>query len=231
MKKIALLFAFAFCFVACGGNDSPATSEPTETAEQFVARVNAELVELNTEGGAIGWVRATYINHDTAILAARSDEEYAAWHSKTVAESLKYADQDLSPETARAIEILKLGTSQPAPNDDAKRKELAKVTTDLSGLYGAGQYCPDDGRVCMALGDLEEVVANSRDYDEILDAWVGWRTVGPAMRPKYERFAELANEGAGVTPIERAKHLIQSRPDGVRVADDLILQIRQLRNQ
>ena len=75
IEKITLLFAFAFGFVACGGNDIPATSEPTETAEQFVARVNAELVELNIEDGAIGWVRATYINHDMAILAARSEEK------------------------------------------------------------------------------------------------------------------------------------------------------------
>jgi peptidyl-dipeptidase A len=39
-------------------------------------------------------------------------------------------------------------------------------------------------------------MARSRDYDENLDAWAGWRTVSPPMRDKYRRFAELANEGA-----------------------------------
>ncbi len=187
---LALLLPLA----ACGG--SPADTTPTETAEEFVARANAELEELSIEGGAVGWIRATYITHDTAILAARSLETYAAWHSKTVADSLKYADQDLSPETRRALDILKLGTSQPAPNDAGKRKELSEITTYLGGAYGSGKYCPDDGRECMVLGELENIIANSKDYDKNLDAWIGWRTISPPMREKYQRFVELANEGS-----------------------------------
>jgi len=213
MKNLLLLFAIAMGLVACGQKAGTGPSEPAETAEEFVARVNEELMEISIERGAVGWVRATYINHDTAVLAARSQEKYAAWHSKTVAESLKFADQHLSPETARAIEILKLGTSQPAPNDEAKRKELATVTTDLSGLYGAGKYCPDDGRECMVLGDLENVVATSRDYDEILDAWVGWRTVAPPMRDKYQRFTELANEGANELGYSNLGEMWRARYD------------------
>ena len=187
---LALLLPLA----ACSG--PPADTAPIETADEFVARANAELKELSVEGGAVGWIRATYINHDTAILAARSQEKYAAWHSKTVADSLKYADQALSPETRRALDILKLGTSQPAPNDADKRKELSEITTYLGGAYGAGKYCPDDGRECMVLGDLENIIANSKDYDKNLDAWVGWRTISPPMREKYQRFVELANEGS-----------------------------------
>jgi len=196
MIKMTGLYCCTLILAACGGADSP-TGAPVETADEFVARVNAELIDLNLESGATAWVRATYINQDTATLASISSQKYAAWHSKTVAESLRYADQDLSPETARAINTLKLGTSNPAPNDAAKRKELAEITTELSGMYGAGEYCPEDGRDCIALGDLEAIMAESRDYDENLDAWLGWRTIAPPMREKYARFAELANEGAG----------------------------------
>jgi peptidyl-dipeptidase A len=39
-------------------------------------------------------------------------------------------------------------------------------------------------------------MATSRDTDELLDAWRGWRTVAPPMREKYRRFAELGNAGA-----------------------------------
>jgi peptidyl-dipeptidase A len=195
MIRLIGLCCCALLLAACGGAGGPSAG-PTETADEFVARVNAELIELYKEAEAVAWVRATYITEDTATLASISDQKYAAWHSKTVAESLRYAGQDLSPETARAIDTLKLGTSQPAPNDAAKRKELAEITTELSGMYGAGQYCPEDGRDCMALGELEVTIAESRDYDENLDAWLGWRTIAPPMRDKYARFAELANEGA-----------------------------------
>jgi peptidyl-dipeptidase A len=193
MKRFAALLLLPL--FACGGAGSPGDAT-SETPDEFVARINAELADLSVEGSAAGWVRATYITHDTAVLSSLARQRYAAWHSKSVADSLKYAGQDMSPATARALEQLKLGTSAPAPNDAAKREELARITTELAGLYGAGKYCPGDGRECMALGELEDILAKSRDYDENLEAWVGWRTISPPMRDGYRRFAELANEGA-----------------------------------
>ena len=38
--------------------------------------------------------------------------------------------------------------------------------------------------------------AKSRNYDELLDAWLGWHASRAALRPLYTRFVELANEGA-----------------------------------
>jgi peptidyl-dipeptidase A len=193
MKKpvVALLLPF---FAGAGCEPTPNTG--AETSDQFVERINLELEELSTESGAAGWVRATYITHDTAILSSLARQRYAAWHSQSVADSLRFAGQDMSLPTARALEQLKLGISAPAPNDPEKRKELAEITTEIAGMYGAGKYCPDDGRDCMDLGTLEDIMAKSRDYDENLEAWVGWRTISPPMRDKYRRFAELANEGA-----------------------------------
>ena len=40
------------------------------------------------------------------------------------------------------------------------------------------------------------IFAESRDPAELLDLWVGWRTVSPPMRSMYERFGELVNAGA-----------------------------------
>jgi peptidyl-dipeptidase A len=197
MKIHLHLILAAFAIGGCSGEVTVDTgSDDKESAEEFVERINAELADLGTELGAAAWVRATYITHDTAVLNSLATQKYSEWHSRSVRESLAYADQDLAPDTARALEQLKLGTSEPAPDDPAKREELAQITTDLAGIYGAGEYCPDDGRECLALGELERIMARSRDYDENLDAWAGWRTVSPPMRDKYRRFAELANEGA-----------------------------------
>ncbi|MFQ6005458.1 MAG: M2 family metallopeptidase, partial [Woeseia sp.] len=167
-----------------------------ETADVFVARINDELSELNRETGAAEWVRATYITEDTAILNSLATERYTEWHSRSVAESRKYEGQDLLPETERSLKLLKLGVAAPAPADAAKRRELAELITELEGMYGAGKYCPDDGRDCMTLPQLSDVMQQSRDYDELLDAWQGWRTISPPMRDKYRRYTELANEGA-----------------------------------
>ena len=201
MNRLLFCGVVVLSILGCDGDpDSVAAPAANaaggESAEAFVERINNELDELNSEMGAAAWVRATYITHDTAILSSLANERYAAWHSRSVAASLGFADQDVAPRTARALQLLKLGTSEPAPDDPAKRRELAEITTSLAGMYGEGKYCPDDGRDCLTLQDLERTMAASRDYDENLDAWVGWRTVSPPMREKYRRFAELANEGA-----------------------------------
>jgi len=145
MKKLAGLFAGALLAVAMGAcsqqaSEESAVSVPAETAEEFVARANAELEELNREIGAAEWVRSTYITQDTAIVAAAASEKYAKWHSGMVQQALAYDGQELSAETTRAINLLKRGTSLPTPNDPAKRKELTMIATELEGRYGPGQY-------------------------------------------------------------------------------------------
>ncbi|HNP35752.1 MAG TPA: M2 family metallopeptidase [Woeseiaceae bacterium] len=205
MKNLpALVFLFlGLGFSACSNdaldknhdstNDTAASS--TETAEEFVARANSELAEQLLEGNAAGWVFSTYITTDTSLLSAKANERYAAWFSGIVKQAAAYDGEELQPATRRAIDLLKLGTSQPAPDNAAKRRELSQIAARLEGDYGAGKYCKEAGD-CKTLPELEDVLAESRDYDELLDAWAGWRTVSPPMRKPYERFVELLNEGA-----------------------------------
>lgn len=200
MSNLAKLLAgslLAIAIAACTQppSENAADTAPAETAEQFVARANSELEELSREIDAAGWVRVTYITEDTAVLESRANERYAEWHGNMVRQALAYDGQELAPETRRALDLLKLGTSLPTPTDPAKRRELTRVATDLSGMYGAGKYCRSDGN-CMSGTELEGLMQTSRDYDELLEAWVGWRTIAPPMRDKYTRYVALANEGA-----------------------------------
>ncbi len=200
MKNYYLALVAGVALIAGCGSETAPTAEtevatPTETPAEFVARANAELEELLREVGAANWVRATYITVDTGITASLAAERYSAWHTDMVKQSMQYDGMDMAPETRRAMDLLKLGTSAPAPNDAAKRREMSELRTELSGMYGAGKWCKDDGE-CMSGSELENFMTESRDYDALKDAWEGWREVAVPMRPKYERFAELANEGA-----------------------------------
>jgi len=201
MRHFVKLFAgvtLALTLAACSqeaSEETAAAAAPTESAEAFVARVNDELVDIGKEGAAAAWVRSTYITGDTAVIAAASSERYAKWHSETVQQALAYDDVELDATTRRGLELLKLGTSAPSPNDAAKRKELAEIATDLEGIYGAGKYCRNDND-CISGPELEQLMRDTRDYDELLEYWKGWREVARPMREKYARFVELANEGA-----------------------------------
>ena len=157
MKKFLVLIAAAAIMSACsqqGGEGETTAAAPTEAAEEFVARVNAEYRDWWRELNAAGWLRATYINEDSGVVDALANERYAAWHSARVKEAMAYDGQELDAATRRALDALKGGALMVAPDDDAKRKELANILTELQGMYGAGQYCRSDDD-CMSGNELE----------------------------------------------------------------------------
>ena len=91
LKNYLSITVVALALAACGQQASvePAVSGPTETADEFVARANAELEDIRRELGAAGWVRATYITQDTALLQSRARERYSAWHSDMVKQAMQ----------------------------------------------------------------------------------------------------------------------------------------------
>ncbi len=179
---------------ACDSHDSAERS--AETADEFVARINKEMTELQKEKSAAEWVQATYINDDTEMLNAKASERYLAYFSQAVEQSKRFAGQTLKPETSRALQLLKLDVTAPAPDDAAKRAELTQITARMEATYGEGKFCPKGPESCRNLDQLEEVLAKSRDYDELTEAWAGWHTISRPMRKDYSRYVELANEGA-----------------------------------
>lgn len=45
--------------------------------------------------------------------------------------------------------------------------------------------------------DLVRIMANSRDFEELLYTWRSWReNIGYKIRPKYIKYTELVNEAA-----------------------------------
>jgi peptidyl-dipeptidase A len=194
----ALALALATALLgACAPKAEKATAAD---AQAFVKKLNADLTTLTLEGNAAGWTQATYITPDTELLRARASERSLEYFSKAIKESRRFADLQLDADSARTIRLLQL-TDQifaPAPDDPAKRAELATILARMEGDYGEGKYCitRDGKEVCRNIDQLAEVLAKSRNYDELTEAWTGWHGVGRKIRPNYTRFVELANEGA-----------------------------------
>ncbi len=72
----------------------------------------------------------------------------------------------------------------PAPHDAAEREELTKIAASLEGDYGKGKYCPEGEKgKCLSLGDMEEILANSRDPEESNESgWAGTRFRHPIAK-------------------------------------------------
>jgi len=212
MKPVRALLALSITaavlgLAACDRTPSPdadraanttAAAPENETADQFIARVNRELKEMYPQLTAAQWLSSTYINDDSQLLAAKANERYLTQLNSWIEQAKRFEGQEMSAETARSIQLLKLATSMPAPSDPAKLAELTKIAADMEGMYGSGTYCTDENNpaTCRQLGALEDVLRNSRDYDEQLEAWRGWHTISKPMRDDYTRFVELVNLGA-----------------------------------
>lgn len=178
---------------------SKASSVPgDESADEFIARINEEFRATLTELSSAQWLSSTYINQDSELLAAKANERWLTQLNGWIEQARRFEGKDMSPQTARAIHLLKLMTAMPAPKDPAKLAELTRIATRMEGVYGSGEYCTGEGvaRSCRQLGELEDVLRSNRDYDAQLDAWRGWHTISTPMRKDYVRFVELINEGA-----------------------------------
>ncbi|HEU4600705.1 MAG TPA: M2 family metallopeptidase, partial [Steroidobacteraceae bacterium] len=197
MRTSTLAAALILALSSCAQHGEPRqAAQPQENADAFVARINQEMLEKSKELSAAGFTYATYINPDTEYLNAKANERYLEYFGQAVEQSKAYDNAALSPSTARALMLLKLGVAAPAPKDPQKRAELSDITSRMEGMYGAAKYCPHGPQSCKDITALSDVLAHSRNYDELLDVWQGWHSTARPMRKDYVRFVELANEGA-----------------------------------
>jgi peptidyl-dipeptidase A len=199
-----MLLLLSLSFACAGGKPPEATpeAEPAapgpEEAAQFALKVDDRLKELWIDSAKAQWAYATDITDEHAAVVQTKEEASMAYSSSLVREAKAFDGiEGTDPGVARQIMLMQRGGPAPAPDDAAKRKELAALLTDLEGTYGKGEYCVDGD--CRDLGQLEAALAEGSrngDWDAQLDAWQGWRTISPPLRPKYTRFVELVNEGA-----------------------------------
>ncbi len=231
----------AICLLGSCGGPKGTTPPPKIEGAAFIAQVNTDLVDLAKEANAAGWTQQTYITADTQYLNARVTDRYLEYFSRTAAAAAKYDKEKdkLDPSTERSLMLIKLGVSAPAPADPAKRAELANLSTELDAMYGEGKYCPPgtnkDGKKtdCKNIDELSDTIATSRNYAELTEAWAGWHSIAKPMRPKYQRFVELANEGARELGFDDVGVLWRARydmpvEDFEKEADRLYEQVKPL---
>ena len=171
---------------------------PAESATDFVARLNRDMARYATELMTADWVQDNYITADTQLLNSRANERFLEFFSKAAAEARRYDGMKLDPDTARTLYLLKQGVNAPAPNDPARRSELAAVSSRMDATYSTAKVCRTESgkEVCRTYEDLATFVAGNRDFDQLTQAWEDWHATARPQRADYTRFVELANEGA-----------------------------------
>jgi peptidyl-dipeptidase A len=174
-----------------------AKGPPTpEQAQAFVERAENLLLEHWAAAERAAWVQANFITHDTELIASRAMSDLLQLTAGLAQDAARYDGLDLPVEVRRKLRLLKTSLPLAAPADTAAARELAETAAAMSSAYGTGRSCPPAGGDCLDLGQLERIMATSRDPDQLLAAWRGWRTISPPMREMYRRFVRLGNQGA-----------------------------------
>ena len=98
------------------------------------------------------------------------------------------------PVPRRKLDILKRAVVAPAPQRPGAAEEMATIASRLDSIYSTGKF--QYGGKTLTLNDAEDVLASSRDPNELKAIWEGWHSISPVMKADYARLAALENEGA-----------------------------------
>ena len=235
MRRCLTILALAGVAPALAAQ-APASDTTVAAARRFLDGAERELTIENIAASRAGWISENFITHDTEILSAEAQADFAAALKRIVERARTFDRAKLPPDVRRRLLLLKLQLAAPAPPDSAQAAEMARLGAGLSADYGRGQYCKPgaDGKpACRNLDELSRLLAQSRNPDSLLDAWTGWQAVGAPMRDRYARFVTLANAGARHMGFADAGAMWRAGydmpPDSfVAVVDKLWLQVRPL---
>lgn len=166
-------------------------------AERFVSEAEARLKKLDIDDSRTQWVAQTFITDDTEAITAQSGELRLAAAGEIALKARRYNGLKLPQATARKLKLLQLTLMLP----DAKEREtFTRLQASLNGAYGKAKYCPQlpDGSKgpCMALGEMEKVLAESRDPARLKEMWLGWHAQAPEYKQRYAEYTQLSNKGA-----------------------------------
>ncbi|TRY89927.1 hypothetical protein DNTS_000391 [Danionella cerebrum] len=165
-------------------------------AKKFLDEYNSTAEVVWNAYTEASWTYNTDITEDHKEIMLEKNLEMAN-HTKIYGmEARKYDTSDFQDESVKRI-LTKLSDLERAALSEDELKEYNNLLASMETLYSVATVCRDD-KNCLPLDpDLNKIMAESRDYDELLFAWQGWRNAsGRELRSSYKRYVELANLAA-----------------------------------
>lgn len=205
--RLLIPAAAMLLLAACGKKEEAATSTAASgsvtaaDADAFIAQYNDDFRKMYPDVVAAQWVQSNFITDDSQLLASKANERMLAFSGETAQKAKPfYALKDLKPETARALNLIRVGSA--APEKPEEREEVAKLGSKMEANYGTGKWCRKTAagnEECLTLQAIEKIIDNTElknSPSEIAEAWAGWHATAKPIRQDYVRFIELQNNAA-----------------------------------
>ena len=193
MNKLFILVITILITVSCSTNDSKAKT--ISDVETFLERVEQEDKALGPVISSAYWISSNFITYDSQMIVADFGKRYSLMSVERANEAATFDSLDLPEDMRRKLDLIKGGFVMPAPLDEELAGELADIESELGAMYGSGSHCFSEDE-CYDLEAFEQIIDSSRNSDELLKAWAGWREIGKPMKDKYLRMVEIGELGA-----------------------------------
>jgi peptidyl-dipeptidase A len=197
---VSIAFFLALASVSQTGafqKSSTAGNPTVAEAEAFIRNSESLLADLSVKASRASWVQSNFITDDTEAISAQANQALIEATTKLAKDIKRFDGMKFPPALERKFKLLKLSLF--SLSDPREREEVAQLGTSLEAEYGKGKACPDTGKFagkCLPIGEVEQVLAESRDPGEMKSLWKAWNAVGAPLRQKYARFIDLQNKGA-----------------------------------
>ena len=181
--------------LTAAANAGTENGPPTiQEAKEFLEAAEKDIVEYSGYASKVYWVQANFITQDTNALAAKAGAEGAKLSTRLANEAKRFNDLSLPADMRRKMDGLKRGSNFPAPEKEGAAEKLATIMTGLDAAYGTGKF--EHNGETINLGQASDIIASSRDPEELQAVWEGWRTISPPMRDNYAKMVDIVNEGS-----------------------------------
>ncbi|KAM9832332.1 angiotensin-converting enzyme [Neosynchiropus ocellatus] len=165
-------------------------------AKEFLSEYNTTAEEVWYNYTEASWAYNTDINENNQKEMLKKSLEMSEHTLKYGLMARKYDTADFQDDAVKRI-VKKLSDIDTAALPKTELEEFNDILSNMETNYSVAQVCRDNGQCHPLDPDLQKIMAESRDYDELLFAWKGWRdSAGKVLRKDYRRYVELANKAA-----------------------------------
>ncbi|KAL6095238.1 ace [Pungitius sinensis] len=165
-------------------------------AKNFLDEYNSTAEGVWNAYTEASWTYNTDINEANKQAMLKKSLEMSAHTLEYGKAARQYDTTDFQDGSVKRI-IQKLSDIERAALPTAQLEEYNNLLSNMETKYSVAEVCRDDGKCHPLDPDLQKIMAESRDYDELLFAWKGWRdAAGKVLRQDYKRYVELANTAA-----------------------------------
>ena len=214
---LSTIFFSILVFSSCSSQQPNALTE--SDAEAFLQRVELEDKTLGPIVSSAYWIGANFITYDSQKVVADYGKRYQLLALERARQASSFDNVEVSEENRRKLNLIKSSFVMPSPLNEELAGEISSISAELDAMYGTGEHCFADDD-CYDLEAFEAIIDNSRDPNELLKAWEGWRNIGKPMKDMYIRMVEIGNQGANDLGYEGLSDLWFSQYD--MPADDFL---------